>query len=85
MKRRIARPVVCGVAALALLGTTACSNMTNREERTLSGAGIGAAGGGLIGWLAGSTLTGALVGGAAGAAIGALTSDDQVRVNPRGN
>ncbi|MGE0254269.1 MAG: hypothetical protein AB7N54_08195 [Alphaproteobacteria bacterium] len=80
MQRSIARPVVCGLAALALLGTTACSNMSNREERTLSGAGLGAAGGAVIGFLAGSTLTGLLVGGAAGAAIGALTTDEQVRV-----
>ncbi|MBM3559768.1 MAG: hypothetical protein FJX53_07850 [Alphaproteobacteria bacterium] len=82
MQRTIARPVVGALAALALLGTTACSNMTNREERTLSGAGLGAAGGAVVGFLAGSTLIGLLVGGAAGAAIGALTTDDQVRVKP---
>lgn len=68
------------VAGFVLSG---CSNLDDREQRTLSGgalgAGVGVAAGALTG---GSWLAGGLIGGAAGAAIGAFTSDDQVKVNP---
>lgn len=54
-------------------GLAACSNMSSTEQRTLSGAGIGAAGGAAIGGLAtGKPLTGAAIGAAAGAAGGWL-------------
>ena len=33
--------ILLPVAALALLGTAACSNMDNTQQRTLSGAAIG--------------------------------------------
>lgn len=75
MKR--ARPLLQGVAAISLLALVAgCSNMSNREQRTLSGGAIGAGAGTVIGVLTGHTLFGALMGGAGGAAIGALTGDD---------
>lgn len=63
-----------GTLALALAATSACSGLSEREQRTLSGGAIGAAGGAAIGVLAGgSALTGAILGGAGGAAVGALT------------
>lgn len=49
-----------------LLFTSACSGMSNTEQRVLSGGAIGAGGGALIGAAAGSAATGALVGGGAG-------------------
>ena len=54
-------------------GLTGCANMSSGEQRTLSGAGIGAAAGALVGGLAtGRPLTGAAFGAAAGAAGGWL-------------
>ncbi len=65
------------VLAIAL---TACANMTNREQRALSGGAIGAFGGAAIGALTGgSAVTGALIGGGGGAAIGALMPDSHNR------
>ena len=59
-------------AALAV-GVSGCADMSSGEQRTLSGAAIGAAGGALIGGLAkGKPLTGAAWGAAAGAAGGYL-------------
>lgn len=70
-----------GALAWALLTVGGCSGLTTQQQRALTGAGIGAAGGTIISAVAGgSLLTGALVGGGAGAAIGALTTEDQVRV-----
>ena len=67
---------------LVLLAATAtgCSNLNQQQERALSGAGIGAAGGAVIGALSGSWAVGALVGGAAGAAVGGLTTPSQVNI-----
>ncbi len=63
--------------ALVLAG---CSNLSQREQRTLSGGAIGAAGGATIGALTGgSAVMGGVIGGAAGAAVGALTSDSGKR------
>ena len=65
------------LVAVAALGLSACSNMSNKEQRALSGGAIGAAGGALIGGLAfGAPVVGALVGAGAGAATGAVTSKD---------
>lgn len=65
-----------GVLVTLLAVTTACSNMTNQQQRALSGGAIGAGGGALLGAVAGfNPLIGALVGGGAGGAVGALTSD----------
>lgn len=63
------------VAAFACLLVAGCENMSNQQQRALSGGTIGAAGGAAIGALTGGSLvTGALIGGAGGAAVGALTS-----------
>jgi osmotically inducible lipoprotein OsmB len=62
------------VALLCLAALAGCSNMTQREQRALSGGALGAAGGAVIGAVTGSWVAGALIGGAGGAAIGAVTS-----------
>mgnify|MGYP001230988438 CR=1 FL=1 len=70
MLKKIAVILVGGVV---LAG---CSNLNHREQRTLSGGAIGAAGGAAIGAMTGgSAVMGGVIGGAAGAAVGALTSD----------
>jgi hypothetical protein len=56
-----------------------------RGRRTLKGAGIGAAGGGLIGAIAGGgtgALVGALVGGGGGAAVSAATGKKHLSIPP---
>jgi osmotically inducible lipoprotein OsmB len=55
-----------------LIALSGCANMSNTEQRTLSGAGIGAVGGAAIGAIAGDAGTGALIGTAVGAAGGYL-------------
>lgn len=63
------------VAGLLLVGLGACSNMSQTQQRTLSGGAIGAAGGAVIGAVSGgSPGLGALIGGAAGAGTGYLLS-----------
>ena len=57
------------IIGLALGG---CSNMSDTEQRTLSGAAIGAGAGTAIGAAAGETAWGAAIGTAAGAAGGYL-------------
>jgi osmotically inducible lipoprotein OsmB len=54
-----------------MLMTAGCANMSARQQRTLSGGAIGAAGGAAMGAVTGgSPAVGAGVGGAAGAATG---------------
>ena len=60
------------VAALTGLLMMGCADMSSTQQRTLSGAGIGAAGGAVVGAIAGDTGLGAAVGAAAGAAGGYL-------------
>ena len=70
------------IAALVFglgLFVSACGSSTG--DRTLSGAGIGAAAGTIIGAVTGlSLLEGALIGAAAGGLTGALTSEDTVNL-----
>jgi hypothetical protein len=65
--------VFVALAALALLGTAACSNMNDTQQRTVSGgaigAGVGAVGTALTG---GCVWCGTLIGGAVGAGAGYL-------------
>ena len=71
------RPITLIAAlSLVLVGATGCSDMRPWQQRTLSGAAIGAAAGAGIGYLAGGPLVGAAVGGVTGAAIGGLTSPE---------
>lgn len=66
---------LAAVAVLAL-ALSACSNLSDREQRALSGGAIGAAGGAVAGALLGNPAAGAAAGGAAGAAAGALINRD---------
>jgi hypothetical protein len=72
--------VTAATLSLALLGTTACSNLSTTQQRTLTGGAIGAAAGAGIGFMAGAPGIGAAVGGAAGAAIGGLTTPDDISI-----
>ena len=61
------------LACCLVIGLTGCANMSSGEQRTLSGAAIGTAGGALVGQLAtGRPMAGAAIGAAAGAAGGWL-------------
>lgn len=63
------RMVLCFAVALAL-GLSACAGQTPTQQRTLSGAVIGAGGGAVIGAIAGNAGLGAAIGTVAGAAGG---------------
>jgi osmotically inducible lipoprotein OsmB len=79
------RSIGCGALVAVLLGTAACSDMNDQQQRAVSGGAIGAGGGALFSVLVGANpLVGALVGGAGGAAVGALTSKDQANLNSSG-
>jgi osmotically inducible lipoprotein OsmB len=66
------RKIILPLIMVGLVALGGCSGMSDTEQRTLSGTGIGAAGGVAIGALTGHTLTGAAIGTAAGAASGFL-------------
>ncbi len=57
---------------LAALLVGGCAGMSYTEQRVLSGGAIGASGGALVGWAAGSPAVGAAVGAGAGALGGYL-------------
>jgi len=64
----------------ACLALSACGESPGC--RALTGAGIGAAGGAVLGAIGGNPALGALAGGAAGAAVGGLTSPKQINAGP---
>lgn len=68
-----------GILIPALFVMVACSDMNAQQQRALSGGAIGAAGGAVVGAIAGAPLLGAAVGAAGGAAIGAVTTPDHDR------
>lgn len=70
--------VLAGFVLVAGLALSGCGE--SRGDRALSGGGMGAAGGALLGAIVPgfSPLTGALIGGAAGAATGALTDKNDI-------
>jgi hypothetical protein len=65
------RGLAAAALALSLLGA-GCAEMDNTTRRTVTGAGIGAAGGALVGSLTGDAGWGALIGAGVGAAGGYL-------------
>lgn len=72
------RFIVISLAALSLL-LQGCGSST--QDRTISGAGIGAAAGTVVGAVTGlSLLQGALIGAAAGGLTGALTDKDVINL-----
>ena len=61
------------VLGVALIGLGACSHMTEKEQKMLSGGAIGAAGGAALGLVTGGGLVaGGLIGAAAGTVAGAV-------------
>jgi uncharacterized membrane protein len=64
------KTLVLVMVATLLVG--GCSGMSPTEQRVLSGTAIGAGGGALIGWAAGSPAAGAAIGAGAGALGGFL-------------
>jgi len=64
------------VSALAVTG---CSDMSPTQQRVLSGAAIGTAGGAVLGAIGGNAALGAVAGGVAGVAGGLIY--DQVKKN----
>ena len=66
------------IAALALIGSLGCTNMSKTQQGALSGAAIGAGAGALVGGLAtgraGGALAGAAIGGVGGAIVGNATT-----------
>lgn len=73
MKHMHLKHTLCVASIVAVMSVTACSNMSTRDQRMLSGAGIGAGAGAVAGAVTGgSPATGAAIGAAAGAAGGYL-------------
>jgi len=69
-----------GLMVIALaVPLAACSNMSQTEQRALSGTAIGAAGGAAIGAIAGNAGLGAVIGAGAGLAGGLIF--DSVKKN----
>ncbi len=65
------RRAIVPLAALALLGTAACSNMNETQQRTVSGGAIGAGVGTVGAAVTGGCIwCGTLIGGAVGAGSG---------------
>ena len=71
------RKIILGIGLGAALLSSGCANMTDTQQRTLSGAGIGVAAGTAIGALSGSAGWGAAIGAGVGAAGGYLYDQDQ--------
>jgi osmotically inducible lipoprotein OsmB len=72
------RRAIVPLAALALLGTVACSNMNETQQRTVSGGAIGAGVGTVGAAITGGCIwCGTLIGGAVGAGSGYIY--DQVK------
>ena len=68
-KTRI-RCIILSLVVVATLWVTGCSNMSQTQQRVLSGGAIGAGSGAVIGAIAGNAGMGAAIGGAAGLAGG---------------
>jgi hypothetical protein len=75
---RPTRGLAAAALALALLGA-GCVDMDDRTRRTVTGAGLGMAGGALVGSLTGDAGWGALVGAGVGGAGGYLYDRNQRR------
>ncbi len=67
------------IAGAALLATVGCTDMTDTQQRALTGTAAGTAGGALIGAIAGDAALGAAIGAGAGLAGGLIV--DRVKKN----
>ena len=65
---------IIALALVASLGLTGCANMTQHEQDTATGAGLGAIAGAIIGHQSGRGAEGAVIGGILGAAAGSAWS-----------
>ena len=63
---------VIAILVVGALATSGCANMSQTEQRTVTGAAGGAAAGAIIGAIAGNAGLGAAIGGAVGAGGGFL-------------
>jgi osmotically inducible lipoprotein OsmB len=69
--KTINRFTLSAVAAVTLIGVTACSGMSTQDKNTAVGAGVGAVGGAILtGGSAVGTVGGAAVGGVIGHEVG---------------
>lgn len=67
------RIMVLSAVILLVISLVGCTGMSPRQQSTLSGAGIGAVGGGVLGAVVGgSPVTGAIIGAGVGGAAGYL-------------
>ena len=71
------KKITIAIILAVSLALTGCSGMSDTEQRTLSGAAIGAGAGTAIGAVSGNTGLGAVVGTAAGATGGYLYDQHQ--------
>jgi uncharacterized protein YcfJ len=70
------RTVIAFIVLALIITLTGCAGMTRTQQTTLSGAAIGAVGGGLLGAaVGGSALAGATIGAAAGALGGYIVGE----------
>lgn len=70
------KKITATLIVLATLSMYGCAGMTNTEQKTLSGAGIGAGGGAILGAVTGgSPVVGAVVGGSVGAVTGYILGE----------
>jgi uncharacterized membrane protein len=70
-KEQIMKAIVAAMLTLSL-ACAGCAGMSDTQQRTLSGAAIGTAAGGIVGAMAGNTGMGLAIGAAAGAGGGYL-------------
>jgi len=77
MKKHFANTSKAALCGIMLLALGACSNMTNQQQRLVSGAGIGAVGGAAVTGLTGGCVScGAAIGAGAGAVGGYLVDQN---------
>jgi len=70
------RTAIVIVLLVSLFALFSCANMTGTQQRTLSGAAIGAGGGAILGTIVGGApLAGAAVGAAVGGLAGYITGE----------
>jgi len=70
--------IALGFIALAFVSMFGCSGMTQTQQKTLSGAGIGAGSGAVLGIVTGgSPAVGAVVGGGVGAVTGYILGEGE--------
>jgi osmotically inducible lipoprotein OsmB len=80
MRSNMRTKLLFPVLAVSLIALSACGQTPGCRAAT--GAGIGAAGGVVLGALGGNPLLGAVAGAIGGAAVGGLTTPQQINAGP---